>query len=164
MTAKQAAWSSVIALLVLAHAGQAGVALAQSAKIYNKFKGQIVISDEPIPTSDDDGEMAASLKKAKRSELTRLGGGGAWPFHFVAFLTKKSGAADVSLFFYEKGKKDMSFYRDLQIDPDTKIVAFELEFTEDDGVSPDKKYDVVLGRAQGNKIVNLAKGSIAFKK
>src|SRR5688572_16289563 len=136
---------------------------AQSVKVYRTFKGQIIISDEPIATSDDDKEMTATLKKAKRDTLKKPQDATNWPFHFIAFLSKKAGTADISLFFYESGKKEMAFYRDLQTDPETSIVAFELEFGDDDGVKAGQKYDVTLGRMDGKAVVALAKAKVTFK-
>ncbi len=155
---KLAAWC-VAAAVALAGAG----VWAQSVKVYRAYKGQIIISDEPIAQSDDDKEMIASLKKAKRDTLTKAKDATNWPFYFIAFLTKKPGTADISLFFYESGKKNMAFYRDLQTDPNTTIVAFDLEFGDDDGVKPGQKYDVALGRMSGNTVVQLAKAKVTFK-
>src|SRR5215208_6912486 len=94
---------ALVGLLVVA-----ATAWAQSASVYNKYKGQIVINGSEIAMTDDDKATLKALKGAS-SALTKREGSSKYPFHFVAFLNKKAGTSDLSLLFYEKGKKEMRF-------------------------------------------------------
>lgn len=158
MTTRRAVGWALVALMLTA-----GAAFAQSRAVYNKFKGQIVISGEPIAVSDDDGATTKALKAAK-GVIPK--GDNKWPFYFVAFLNKKAGSSDLSLLFFEKGKKDMKFYKDIAgVDPNGNIIAFDLEFTEDDdGVKPGTTYDVQVAHISGSKTTVLAKGKVTFAK
>jgi hypothetical protein len=158
MTTKRAVSWALVALLVTAAS-----AFAQSRAVYNKFKGQLVVADQPLNVTDDDGETIKALKAAK-GNLAKTDN--KWPFYFVAFLSKKAGHADLSLLFFEKGKKDMKFYKDISgVDPNGNIIAFDLEFTEDDdGVKPGTTYDVQVAHVSGSKTTVLAKGRVTFNK
>ncbi len=144
----------------------AATASAQSGAVYRKYKGQLVISGDKIAVDSDDDDATFRALKAVKPVLERREGSRRWDFYFIAFLSKKTGKSDLSLLFYEKGKKDMKFYKDIAgVDPNANIIAFdELDFNEDDdGVKPGTTYDVVLAHVNGKKITSFAKGRVTFK-
>jgi hypothetical protein len=146
----------VFALLLLASpAARADV----SEAVQKKFKGQILVSAEPFPSSAaDDAETIRQLKKAHTGLVARSKGESVpvWRFRFMAFMDRKPGATQVSLDFYTEDKKKafVAQKRLAGIDPALTLLEAQVELSEDDGLAADRSYAVKLTcEVKGKEIV-----------
>jgi hypothetical protein len=138
-----------------------------SEAVQKKFKGQILVSADPLPDSAvDDAELIKQLKKASTGTISHAAGETAvWRFHFMAFMSKKPGATQVSLDFYtdDKKKEFVAQERLTGIDPSLTLLQTEVELSEDDGLSADKSYTVKLTAEVKGKEVVLASAKLRTK-
>ena len=147
---------AVLALLLLASpAARADV----SEAVQKKFKGQILVSAEPLPDSaTDEAELIRQLKKAHTGLITHGKGESVpvWRFHFMAFMDRKPPATQVSLDFYTDDKKKafVGQKRLAGIDQTLTLLQAEVELSEDDGLSADRSYAVKLTcEVKGKEVV-----------
>ena len=130
-----------------------------SEAVQKKFKGQILVSAEPLATSaPDDAEHIRQLKKAHTGVIASAKGEGAavWRFHFMAFMTRKPGATQVALDFYTDDKKKafVGQKRLAGIDPTLTLLESQAELSDDDGLSADRDYLVKLtAEVKGKEVV-----------
>jgi hypothetical protein len=136
---------------------------APGSVLAKKFKGQIVASDQPLPMEGDEAAIAASLKKAQKTTIERSGTD-PWTVHFVGFLSKKPGTDKVNLLVYNvaSGKREYLTTKEITVDADATILASSVELTEDDGLKPGLKAELVLATF-GAKQTDLAKVKLTFK-
>jgi hypothetical protein len=139
-----------------------------SEQVQKKFKGQILISADALPsTAVDDAELIRALKKAHTSVVAHSGGAGSavWHFYFMAFMTKKPGVTQVSLDFYTDDKKRQFVAQErlAGIDPKLTLLESAVELSEDDGLSPDQSYVVKLTAEVKGKEVVLATTKLRTK-
>jgi hypothetical protein len=156
-------WSLLIGLVVLALAQ--GNASAQSTKIYEKYKGQIVAAADPISMGDNDADNLSMLKRVAKTTFERPEGKGSWAFTYVGFMSRKPGTASINLVFYDvtaKKQRDLAFVRDVSVDPDSVIMLSDIEFTDDD-VTPGHTYEVCLAQMVNGREVVYAKVKLTFK-
>src|SRR5260221_9996853 len=98
------------ALIVLL-LGVAGTAWAG----FGKLRGQIVITDESLPSMDDEDAATAALVKANKTALERPKGSDTWSFHCVAFADRKPGTTTLSLLFYDVTGKERKYLTSKEI-------------------------------------------------
>lgn len=139
------------------------VANAQSAAVYKKFKGQIIVSDAPIEIVGNDNAVTKSLKKAQKSELR--GSEGTWSFHFMAFLAKKPTQGQLTVAFYTDagGRRTMATYKDVEADTGSDVLTMPFEIHEDDGINPGTKYELALVDLSSGQEVVFAKTKLTLK-
>ena len=146
----------VIALLLL-WTGAARADLSEA--VQKKFKGQIMVSEGPLPeTAADDADQIRQLQKAHTGVISHRKGESVpvWRFHFIAFMSKKPGATQVALDFYTDDKKKdfVAQERLTGIDPKLTMLQAQAELSEDDGLSPGRSYVVKLtAEVKGKEIV-----------
>lgn len=155
---------AVLALLVCSSVARADV----SEAVQKAFKGQILISAEPLPDGvADEADQIRQLKKAHTGVIARGRGESVpvWRFHFMAFMSKKPGATQVSLDFYtdDKKKQFVAQERLAGIDPKLTLLQGEAELSEDDGLTADRSYVVKLTAEIKGKDVVLATTKLRTK-
>ena len=132
-----------------------------SEAVQKKFKGQILIAADPLPSeAEDDAETIRQLKKASNGVITHAKSGSegvaVWRFHFIAFMDKKPGVSQVALDFYtdDKKKEFVAQERLAGIDGKLTLLQSEAELSEDDGLSPNRAYVVKLtAEVRGREVV-----------
>ena len=136
---------------------------APGSLLAKKYKGQIVASDQPLPMEGDEAAIAAGLKKAAKTTLERSGTD-PWSIHFVGFLSKKPGTDKISLLVYDvgSGKREYLTTKEISVEKDATILASSVELSEEDGIKPGTKAELVLATF-GSKQVDLAKVKLTFK-
>lgn len=165
MTTRRAFALGIVAALVLlppalGHPLLGGLAEANPTK---KLKGQIIISEEPLPTDLSEKGVVDELK-AKHQTTLKKKKNDTWSFHFMGFLKTKAGASSISLVFYDvTGKRTYTTSKDISIDPSATTVVSEVEFSEDDGLKIGNKYEVVLARKVGAKEIIYARTKVSLK-
>ena len=130
-----------------------------------KLKGQIVLSDQPLPAMNDDGDKAADqLKKANKDKLERSKDSDGWSFHMMAFLDKRPGVTSLSLMLYDitDGKHNYLTSKDISCDVGAEILASDIDVSEDDGVKAGMKIEIDLAKIVGDKEIDLAKTKVTF--
>jgi nucleotide-binding universal stress UspA family protein len=141
----------------------AATAVAAPSILAKKYKGQIVASDQPLPMDGDEAAIADALKKAAKTTIERSGTD-PWSVHFVGFLSKKPGTDKISLLVYDigSGKREYLTTKEISVEKDATILASSVELSEEDGVKPGTKAELVLATF-GGKQVDLAKVKLTFK-
>jgi hypothetical protein len=139
-----------------------------SEAVQKKFKGQILVSSDPLPDSaPDDAEQIQQLKKAHTGVIAHVQGDSVsvWRFHFMAFMSKKPGASQIALDFYtdDKKKEFVAQERLTGIDPKLTLLHSQAELSEDDGLSPNRSYLVKLTAEVKGKEVVLATTKLRTK-
>ena len=151
--------------LVLAASGAASADVSES--VQKKFRGQILVSAEPLPeTATDEAEQVRALKKAATTVVAHGPGEPAvWRFHFMAFMTKKPVATQVALDFYTDDKKKdfVAQERLTGIDPALTLLHSQVELSEDDGLTAGRSYVVKLTAEVKGKEVVLATTKLRTK-
>lgn len=149
------------ALLGTAHAGV-------SKKVQKVFRGQILITDGPLPeATGDDAATVSALKKARVKELkhTELDGVAEWSFDYTAFLKKKPKTSSLSVDFYtaDKAKLYVANKGLMGIDPNLTVLSGTLTINEDDGLNRGRTYIIkVTGKVKGRE-VTFAETKVKFK-
>jgi hypothetical protein len=130
-----------------------------------KLKGQILVSDQPIPTFDDETKMADTLKKWQKATIEREKGAESWSFHMMSFPEKKPGVTQLSLLFYDVsgGKRSYLTSKDISCDAGAEILASDVDISEEDGIKPGMKVELSLAKIMGDKQQELAKTKLTFK-
>ncbi len=129
------------------------------------LKGQILASDQPIPTLDDENKVTETLKKWQKTTIERDKGSDSWSFHLLSFPDKKPGVTTLSLLFYDvsDGKAKYLTSKDITCDANAEILASDVEVDSEDGIKPGMKVDVTLAKVAGGKQTDLAKAKLTFK-
>jgi hypothetical protein len=130
-----------------------------------KLKGQILVSDQPVPTLDDEDKMADTLKKWQKPTIERADKSDSWSFHMVSFPERKPGVTTLSLLFYDvsSGRPRYLTSKDISCDASAEILASDVEVNDEDGVKPGMKVDVTLAKIVGGRQTDLAKAKLTFK-
>jgi hypothetical protein len=156
-----------LAVIALSLLWSAAARADVSEAVQKKFKGQILVSADPLPDSAaDEAELIRQLKKAAIGTVTHASGETAvWRFHFMAFMSKKPGATQVSLDFYtdDKKKEFVAQERLAGIDPTLTLLHSQVELSEDDGLTADRAYVVKLTAEVKGKEVVLATTKLRTK-
>ncbi|OIP42122.1 MAG: hypothetical protein AUK47_05140 [Deltaproteobacteria bacterium CG2_30_63_29] len=88
-----------LAAVALVLAAVESTALAD--KVHAKFKGKIVLSDAPFPTSfDSDAQAIKVIKNASKKEFVQ-NKKGTWSIEYMAFLKEKLDAKEAIIVFYD---------------------------------------------------------------
>jgi hypothetical protein len=138
-----------------------------SKKVIAEFKGQIIVSDEPVESGGDDKATIAAIKKARLKEVKGEPNGEdvvSWRFNYTAFL-KKTGATDLTFEFYtdDKDARYAANQRLTGVDPTTPALTGSIEITEDDGLARGKAYRLKLSGTVKGKETVLAETPILLK-
>ena len=130
-----------------------------------KLKGQILVSDQPIPTLDDEDKIAEVVKKWAKGTIEKSKDTDSWSFRMMSFPDRKPGTSTLSLLFYDvsDGKKTYLTSKDISCDAAATILASEVEISEEDGVKPGMKVELALARIVGDRQTDLAKAKLIFK-
>jgi len=150
-------WAPLVAIVLLTSS-----ALAASA-LQKKYRGQIVASDQAIAMDGDEAAIADALKKGAKTTIERSGSD-PWTVHFVGFLSRKPGTDKLQLMIYDasSGKRVYLTSKEISVEKDATILASSVELSEDDGVKPGMKAELVLASFAG-KQADLAKVKLTFK-
>lgn len=126
-----------------------------SPKVIKAFKGQILISDEPLSPGATDKETIAAYKSQKKSSVKGEANAEdvtSWTFHYTAFL-KRKGFSQLSLEFHSDGKY-VADRRLEGIDTSLTVLEGDISITEDDGPAKGKKYTLKLvGTSKGKDVI-----------
>jgi hypothetical protein len=141
MSAPQALWADV------------------SKPVIGAFKGQLVVTNEELPTGKNDKDTIAKIKKAQLKELTGAANEDvtSWNFHYTAFLTK-TGAKNLKMEFL-KGDKLAADKQLDGIDPKSTVLTGDITINEDEGLAKGNTYQIRL--MSGSSVV--AKTSLIMK-
>jgi hypothetical protein len=160
--ARRAARTALAALALTAGLCAGGLALAAGAA---KLKGQILVSDQPIPTLEDEKTVAEVVKKWSKGSIEKDKGTDTWTFRMMSFPDKKPGTTTLSLVFYDisGGKKQFITSKDISCDAAATILASEVEVSEEDGIKPGMKVELALARIVGDRQTDLARAKLTFR-
>jgi len=152
---------ALLATMSIAAVGGAAWATSGTAKL----KGQILASDQPVPTLDDEDKVADTLKKWQKPVIEKPKEADGWTFHIVSFPDRKPGTSTLSLVFYDvsDGKPKYLTTKDVSCDANAEILASQVEVDSEDGIKPGMKVDVTLARIVGDRQTDLAKTKLTFK-
>ena len=150
-----------LAVVALVSLGGTAADADLSESVQKKFKGQILVSADPLPSSAvDEADMVRQLKKASSGVINHAKAGSegvaVWRFHFIAFMDRKPGVSQVALDFYtdDKKKQFVAQERLAGIDGKLTLLQAEAELSEDDGLSPNRAYVVKLtAEVKGREVV-----------
>ena len=152
--------------LVLALALSATAHADLSKKVIAEFKGQLIVSAEPVGAAGDDKATIAAFKKArlKQVESKDKDDVAAWKFSYTAFL-KKTGATEATFEFFtdDKDHRYAANQSIAGIDPKGDAISGEIEITEDDGLARGKSYVLKLSAKIKGKDTVLAETPITMK-
>jgi hypothetical protein len=142
-------------------------ALASAAVAWagiGKLKGQIIVSDQPLPTGETGDQMAAALLKANKTTVEHGKGTNIWTIHVMAFLNSRPGVKQLSLMFYDlaNGKRNYVASKDVSCDVNAEILALDVDVSEDDGIKPGDKVELDMAKIVGDKETDLAKTKVIF--
>ena len=154
----------VVSLLALAvgAAAQAGV----SKKVEKKFRGQIIITDEPLPEVGEGKEAVGIIKKLDKSSIKGddVEGVMSWTFYYTAFLKKPPKTTDLTLDFHTADKENLYVAnKRLQVNGNLTIIEGRITITEDDGPSRNRTYHLILRAKKGSKEIEVAKTKLNLK-
>lgn len=141
MSAPQALWADV------------------SKPVISAFKGQLVVTNEELPSGKNDKETIAKIKKAQLKELTGTASDDvtSWNFHYTAFLSK-TGSKNLKMEFI-KGDKLAADKQLDGVDPKSSVLSGDITINEDEGLAKGNTYQVRL--VSGSTVV--AKTSLIMK-
>lgn len=157
MTARVSIWllSAVVllGLIALGTPAQADI----GPKVIKAFKGQLIISTDPVETAGTDKEVIAAFKAAKLKELKGEANADEvtqWQFHYTAFL-KSKGFKSLTLEFHVNGQY-VADRRLEGVDPTLTVLEGDIAINEDEGPAKGKKYTLKLVGTKGKKEVVIA--------
>jgi len=130
-----------------------------------KLRGQILVSDQPVPTLDDEEKVADVLKKWQKATIEKPKEADSWSFHMVSFPERKPGVTTLSLLFYDvsEGKPRYLTSKDISCDAAAEILASDVDVSTEDGIKPGMKVDMTLAKIVGGRQTDLAKTKLIFK-
>jgi hypothetical protein len=161
--ARLGSWGFAAGLVVVAWGLLANVAWAASGAA--RLKGQILVSDEPIPTLDDEAKMVDVLRKWQKTVIAKDEGSDTWTFRMMSFPDRKPGVSTLSLLFYDvsSGKKTYLTSKDISCDAGATILASEVDVSVEDGIKPGMKVEMSLSKISGDRQTDLARTRLTFK-
>jgi hypothetical protein len=159
MRCTRSAFLSACVLVGLSFGGWGEAAAARG------LKGQILVSDEPIPALDDEKKMPEVLRKWQKPVIEKGKDAESWSFHMMSFPDKKPGTTTLTLLFYDvsSGKRTYLTSKDISCDAAATILASEVEVSVEDGVKPGMKVELSLARIVGDRQTDLARTKLTFK-
>jgi len=159
-------WGIAMAVSLLTLAMSASARADLPKKVQAKFKGQIIITDEPLPEVGDAKEGVGIIKKLDKSSLKgdEEDGVMSWTFYYTAFLKKAPKGGELSLDFHTADKENLYVAnKRLQIKGTLTIIEGRITITEDDGPSRNKTYNLILRAKEGGKEIEVAKTKLNLK-
>ena len=153
--------AAILSSLFMALAAAPAIAASGTAKL----RGQIAVSDQPIPTLDDEDKIAATVKKWQKQTIEKGPDAESWTFHLMSFPEKRPATTQLTLLFYDvsDGKRTYLTSKDISCDADATILASEVEVSTEDGVKPGMKVELALSRIAGDRQTELARTRLTFK-
>ena len=138
-----------------------------SKKVISTFRGQILVSAEPLDSAGDDKATIAAFKKARLPAVTGEKNAEdvtVWSFYYTAFL-KKTGATDLKFEFYtdDKDNRYAADKRLAGVDPTTSVLTGSIEISDDDGLAVGKAYKLRLTATIKGKETVVADTPIVMK-
>lgn len=151
--------AAVLAVAVVAATSQSAMA-ELSRPVISAFKGQLVVSQDELPSGKNDKDTIGKIKKAQLKELTGTAADDvtSWTFHYTAFLTK-TGAKELKMRFM-KGKQLSADKRLDGIDPKTPVLIGDINIDENEGLAKGNTYTIEL--VNGSEAV-VAKTTLVMK-
>ncbi len=136
-------------------------------KVQAKFRGQILISTDPLPEDiEDTGAAVKQYKSLNISSVKRDAGDGvpSWTFYYTAFLKTAPKVSEMSLDFHTADKEKLYVAnKRLQVSGTLTVITGRITISEDDGPAAGKKYDLILRAKKGRKEIELAKTTLTLK-
>ncbi len=140
-----------------------------SAKVQKTFRGQILITEDPLKL-EVLGNYAQTIKECRKRALTgvkhdQVDGVPVWSFYYTAFMKSKPRVNSLSFDFYTNDKEALyvANKRLTGIDRSVATLQGRLVISEDDGLLPNRSYVVKLvGQVKGREVV-YAKTTVATK-
>ena len=131
-----------------------GLSVAHADKVHKKFKGKIILSVSPFPTSfDSDGDMIRYIKKARTKKFIK-NKHGKWNIEYIAFLKSKLDQKDAVLVFFDvtyRGEPEEVFSTTFRPDdPYAKVVISYLTLS-DEFFKAGRKYEMQFTRGRKTK-------------
>ena len=126
--------------------GVAQVAHADlSQRVVAAYKGQIVVSLDPIEAQDNDKKTIDEIKKVRLKEIKGDPNGEkvvTWHFQYTAFLNKTvSGTIKLEFFDGDHYVADRTLEG---VNSKNAVISEQVEISEDDGPAKGKKYSLKL--------------------
>ena len=159
-------WSLGLAVAALAFAFAASARADIPKAVQAKFKGQILVTEDPLPEVEDAKEGVKVYGKLNKAAVKGEEADGvmSWTFYYTAFLKKPPKTAELSLDFHTADKEKLYVAnKRLQINGELTIIEGKLTITEDDGPSRNKTYNVILRAQQGGKEIEVAKTKLRLE-
>jgi hypothetical protein len=165
----RSAWKIGGAVSVVAIALMIGAAAHADIpkQVQTKFRGHILITNEPLPEDVMDAKSAISEfkkldKKALKGEA--VDGVKSWTFFYTAFLKKAPGTGDLTLDFHTADKEKLYVAnKRLKVNGSLTIIAGRLTISEDDGPAAGKTYHLILRAKLGKKELEIAKTKLKLE-
>lgn len=135
-------------------------------KIQKKFRGQILITDAPLPEEVSAKDGVKIYKKLAKTSLKGedLDGVMSWTFFYTAFLKKAPKTGDLTLDFHTADKEKLYVAnKRLQINGNVTIISGKITITEDDGPNRNRTYHLILRAKKGNKEIEVAKTKLKLE-
>ena len=159
-------WGIALAVSLLALAVSTSARADITKKVQSKFKGQIIITEEPLPEVGDAKQGIAVVKKLNQSSVKgdEIEGVMSWTFYYTAFLKKPPKTSDLTLDFHTADKENLYVANNrLQVNGNINIIEGRITITEDDGPSRNRTYNLILRAKKGAKEIEVAKTKINLK-
>ena len=152
-TAFTAAVFSLLGIVGSAHLAHADL----SQRVVSTFKGQIIVTQDPVEAQDNDKKTIDEIKKVRLKEIKGDPNGEkvvTWHFQYTAFLNK-SVAGTIKLEFFD-GDHYVADRTLEGVNPKNAVISEQVEISEDDGPAKGKKYTlkmVVDGKGGGKDTI-----------
>lgn len=135
-------------------------------RIQNKFRGKILITDEPLPEEVDPKEGVKLYKKLAKTSLKgeEVDGVMTWTFFYTAFLKKPPKTANLTLDFHTADKEKLYIAnKGLTVNGNISIFSGKITISEDDGPNRNRTYHLILRAKKGNKEIEVAKTKLKLE-
>jgi hypothetical protein len=154
--------AAIAAVLLVATGARADI----PKKVQAKFRGQILITDEPLPEEVETKEGVKLYKKLDKKALKGedVDGVMSWTFFYTAFLKKPPKTSDLTLDFHTADKEKLYVAnKRLQVNGNITIISGKITITEDDGPNRNRTYHLILRAKRGSKEIEIAKTKLKLQ-
>lgn len=119
-----------------------GGAVGEARAQYARHKGQVLLSEKPVPAKDD--EIAAWLRKEVTTTLKSDKAGNVWDFHYVAVLTQAPPVNMVHLVYYEMQGAGFKYINaeDVKVAGAANVLVGKGKMHKLLGFAPGKRYQI----------------------
>ena len=150
----------------------AGAAIAHAAlnrKVEAAFRGQILITEQPLDL-EEGGDPARIIADCKKQTLltvkhVKVGGTPVWTFYYTAFLKQKPRLTELSLDFYTTDAEAL-YVADKKlggVDPGVATLQGKVEISEDDGLTRGRTYLVKVTGVLKKREIVFATATVTMK-